>query len=69
MTEKETNDLMLIEKLHKMLKAGNRTLNHYPYLIKAALLVKLAVTLANKETGALCPDKADAIEKACRLAL
>ena len=69
MSEKETNDLMLIEKLQKLLKAGNRTLNHYPYLVKAALLVKLATTLANKETGALSAVKAEAIEKACRQAL
>ena len=54
------------EKLQKLLKAGGRTLNHYPLLLEAALMVKEAAAVANGEIGALESQKAKAIENACK---
>ena len=54
------------EKLQKLLKAGGRTLNHYPLLLESALIVKEAAAVANGEIGALETQKARAIESACK---
>lgn len=44
-------------------------LNHYPQLVHALALVKLACAKANHKVGKLSPEKLDAIEKAVELIL
>ncbi|GBU09856.1 aspartate ammonia-lyase [Gammaproteobacteria bacterium] len=50
-------------------KISSQTINDVPEFIKAMVMVKKAVALANKDLGVIHPDIADTIVKACNMVL
>ena len=47
MSQEKKSNKDVIDKLQRLLKSGNRTLNHYPLLLESALMVKEACAAAN----------------------
>lgn len=66
MSEEFKHEETATQKLQRLLRAGNRTVNHYLPLLEAALMVKEAASVANGQIGALDVEKAKAIENACK---